>query len=101
MNATPTTAAARKPSPREAHKILEQCRDLTVKRMQGAFSAILDKVGDVLMDRANRTDVREEQQLLMDARDAMRSQRPALMAEFETRMRRRIDDRMSGEDERR
>jgi len=101
VNATPTTAAARKPSPREAHKILEQCRDLTVKRMQGAFSAILDKVGDVLMDRANRTDVREEQQLLMDARDAMRSQRPALMAEFETRMRRRIDDRMSGEDERR
>jgi hypothetical protein len=100
VNATPTTTAVRKPSPREAHKILDECRDLTVKRMQGAFSAILDKVGDVLMDRANRTDVREEQQLLMDARDVMRAQRPALMADFEKRLRRRIDERLSGEDER-
>jgi len=100
VNATPTTAAARRPTPREAHKILDECRDLTVKRMQGAFSAILDKVGDVLMDRAGRTDVREEQQLLIDARDVMRAQRPALLADFEKRLRRRIDERLSGEDQR-
>ena len=100
VNATPTTAAARRPTPREAHKILDECRDLTVKRMQEAFSAILDKVGDVLMDRAGRTDVREEQQLLMDARDVMRAQRPALLADFEKRLRGRIDERLSGADQR-
>jgi hypothetical protein len=99
VNATSTTSAARKPSPREAHKILTECRDLTVQRMQSAFSAILQKVADVLMDRANRTDVREEQQLLMDARAVMLAQRPALMADFEKRMRRRIDERLSGGDE--
>jgi hypothetical protein len=100
VNATPTTAAARRPTPREAHRILDECRDLTVKRMRGAFSAILDKVGDVLMDRAGRTDVREEQQLLMDARDVMRAQRPALLADFEKRLRCRIDERLSGADQR-
>jgi len=100
VNATPTTDAARRPTPREAHRILDECRELTVKRMQGAFSAILDKVGDVLMDRAGRTDVREEQQLLMDARDVMRAQRPALLADFEKRLRGRIDERLSGEDQR-
>ncbi len=100
MNATTSTTTARRPTPREAHRILDECRELTVKRMQEAFSAILDKVGDVLMDRAGRTDVREEQLLLLDARDVMRAQRPALLADFERRLRGRIDERLSGADER-
>ena len=61
--------------------------------------AILDKVGDVLMDRAGRTDVRDEQQLFLDARATLTSERKTLMAEFERRLRKRIDDKISGKEE--
>ena len=50
---------------------------------------MLDRVGDMLMDRASRTDVREEQQLYLDARGAAQGERAALMAEFEQRLRAR------------
>jgi hypothetical protein len=97
VNATPTdTAATRRPPPREAQKILTDCRDLAIRRLVGAFTEILGKVGDVLMDRAARTDVREEQQMLLDARAVLQSQRPALLGDFEKRLRRRIDDGIAG-----
>jgi hypothetical protein len=100
VNATTNPTAARRPSAREAHKILEECRELTIRRMQQAFSAMLDKVGDVLLDRANRTDVRDAQVMFGDASVVVRTQRQALIAEFERRMRRRVDERLAGGDER-
>ena len=99
VNATTTPAASRRPTPRDTTKILGDCRDLAVKRLLAAFSAILDKVGEVLMDRAGRTDVRDEQQLFLDARATLTSERKPLMAEFERRLKKRIDDKISGKEE--
>src|SRR5690606_5634545 len=96
---TTTEAAARRPPPRELAKILGDCRDLAIHRLMLAFQSMLDRVGDLLMDRAGRTDVREEQSLYLDARALLKSERPALMAEFEQRLRRRVDDRIAGKEE--
>jgi len=98
VNATTTEASARRPPPRELAKILGDCRDLAVHRLMLAFSSMLDRVGDLLMDRASRTDVREEQSLYLDARSLLKSERSTLMAEFEQRLRRRVDDRIAGKE---
>jgi len=60
---------------------------------------MLDRVGDLLMDRASLSDVREDQQLFLDARGALKSERAGLMAEFERQLRRQIDDKIAGKDE--
>ncbi|CAG1003057.1 hypothetical protein BURK1_03013 [Burkholderiales bacterium] len=99
MNATTTEAAARRPPPRELAKILADCRDLAVHRLMLAFSSMLDRVGDLLMERAARTDVRDEQTLYLDSRQLLKSDRAALMAEFEQRLRKRVDDRITGRTE--
>ncbi|HEX4885804.1 MAG TPA: DUF1631 family protein, partial [Casimicrobiaceae bacterium] len=80
-------------------KILAACRDIAVGRMRAAFGAILAKVGDVLMDRAMRTDVREEQQMLLDARAVLAAQKEPLLADFEKRLRRRVDEGFAGREE--
>jgi hypothetical protein len=97
VNATtkPEAAVHRLP-PRESSKILHDCRDLAISRLTISFAQMMDRVGELLMDRANRSDVREEQQLYLDARDALRGERPALMAEFEKQLRRTINDRIAG-----
>jgi len=77
---TSTEAQPRRPPPRETAKILSDCRDLAVHRLLLSFSSTLDKIGDMLMDRAGRTDIREEQQLFLDARGALRGERANLMA---------------------
>jgi hypothetical protein len=99
LNPNRTDAAARRPSPRDTQKILADCRDLAVHRLQEAFSGILDKVGDILMDRASRTDVREEQQLYLDARAVMLAQRAKLLGEFEKRLKHLIDNGIAGREE--
>ena len=96
MNATSTETASRRQSAREITKILDDCRDLAVHRLTSAFSQILDKVSDLLMDRASRTDVRDEQQLFLDARGTLKGERPALMKEFERQLRSLIDERIAG-----
>src|SRR5215831_11023933 len=53
----------------------------------------------MLMDRAGRTDIREEQQLFLDARGALRGERANLMAEFEQKLRKLIDERISGKED--
>lgn len=95
MSAPAAESSVRRPTPRELSKILGDCRDLAVHRLMLAFSAMLDRVGDLLMDRAARTDVRDEQTLYLDARGLLKSERPALMAEFERRLRERVDDRIA------
>ena len=68
-------------------------------RLTSSFAQILDRVSDLLMDRASKTDVREEQQLFLDARGTLKGDRPALMAEFERQLRKIIDDRIAGKAE--
>ena len=98
MNPT-TDPVARSTPPKEAKKILGDCRDVAVERMRAAFGGILAKVGDVLMDRAMRTEVREEQQMLLDARAVLKAQNEALLGDFEKRLRQRIDAGLSGREE--
>jgi len=97
VNATTKPEAASQPLPaRESSKILHDCRDLAISRLTISFAQMMDRVGELLMDRANKSDVREEQQLYLDARHLLRGERPALMAEFEKQLRRTINDRIAG-----
>jgi len=48
------------------------------------------------MDRASRTDVREEQTSCLEARDALQQGKSSLLAEFERRLRAQVDDRIAG-----
>jgi hypothetical protein len=75
--------------------VLNECRDLAVNRLTTSFAEILDRVGDLLMDRASKTDMREEQQLFLDARGTLKMERPALMAEFERQLCKLIDERIA------
>ncbi len=99
MNATTSEAVAKRQPSRELARILNECRDMAVKRLTAAFAQILDRVSDQLMDRASRTDVREEQQMLLDARGTLKGERAALMAEFERQLTRLIDERVAGRTE--
>jgi Protein of unknown function (DUF1631) len=96
VKASPTDTAGHRQPAREIAKILDECRDMAITRLTSAFSQILDKVGDMLMDRASRSDVREEQQLFLDARGTLHGERPALMAEFEKQLRALITERIAG-----
>ena len=96
MNATTHEAAARRQPAKELARILNDCRDLAVHRLTSSFAQILDRVGDLLMERAGKTDVRDEQQLFLDARGSLKAERPALMAEFERQLRKMIDARIAG-----
>jgi len=80
-------------------KILTDCRDLAVHRLLLSISGVLDKIGDLLMDRASKSDIRDEQQLYLDARQALKTERANLMAEFERKLRRMIDERIAGKAE--
>ena len=56
QNVTTSAAPARRPIPRELAKILADCRDITVHRLLLSFTALLDRVCDMLMDRAGKSD---------------------------------------------
>ncbi|HYQ99476.1 MAG TPA: DUF1631 family protein, partial [Casimicrobiaceae bacterium] len=91
-------AAARRPVSREMSKILADCRDLAIHRLLLTFTTLLDKVGDMLMERAGRTDVREEQSMLLDARLTLKAERPKLLAEFERCLRTHVNDSIAGKE---
>ncbi len=57
---------------------------------------MLDRVADLLMARAERSDIREEQTLCMDARGVLVKERNNLMVDFERNLRKLVDERMSG-----
>ena len=90
-------AAIRRPLPREMAKILDDCRDLAVHRLLLSFTSMLDRVGDHMLDRAGKSDVREDQLLFLDAREMLKNERATLMTEFERQLRALIDIRMKGE----
>ncbi len=88
---------ARRLQPRETAKILGDCRDLAIHRLVLSFSSLLDRVGDMLIERANKSIIRDETALYLAARRALQSERTELMAEFERRLRQNVDTRISGE----
>jgi len=79
-------------------KILADTRDLAIHRLLLTFTTLLDKVGDMLMERAARTDVRDEQQMLLDARLTLKSERAKLLSEFERRLRTHVNDTIAGKE---
>jgi hypothetical protein len=96
QNVTTSVAPARRPIPRELAKILADCRDITVHRLLLSFTALLDRVCDMLMDRAGKSDARPEQQMFLEARQVLLRDRAAVMTEFEKQLRTQIEDRVSG-----
>jgi len=99
VNTTTTgEAAVRRPLPRETAKILGDCRDLAIHRLLLSFTSMLDRVGDLLMARAEKSDVRDEQAMFLDARGALISERSNLMAEFERQLHVLVDRRIKGEE---
>ncbi len=96
MNPTPTESASPKPIPRDLARILGDCRDIAIHRLLLSFTGLLDRVGDMLMDRASRTDVREEQTACLEAREFLQLGKSGLLAEFERRLRTQVDDRIAG-----
>src|SRR5271170_4438746 len=99
VNQTTSEPATRRPLPRATAKILGDCRDLAIHRLLLSFSPMLDRVGELLMARAEKSDVRDEQALFLDARAALKSERANLMTEFERNLRVLVDRRLKGEDE--
>ena len=57
---------------------------------------MLDRVGDMLMERASKSDIRAEQSLYLDTRGVLTTERATLMSAFEKRLRKRVNDRVSG-----
>ncbi|HET9668682.1 MAG TPA: DUF1631 domain-containing protein [Casimicrobiaceae bacterium] len=95
-NVTTQAAPARRPVPRELAKILADCRDITVHRLLLSMSALADRLCDMLMERAGRSDIRDEQQLFLEARQLLITGRAELMSGFESRLRGSIEDQVSG-----
>jgi hypothetical protein len=96
VNALTTEAAARRLIPRDMSKILGDCRDIAIHRLLLSFTGMLERVREMLMDRASRTDVRDEQAVCLEARESLIQGQSGLMAEFERRLRAQIDDRIAG-----
>src|SRR5262245_29678683 len=97
VNQTSAETDLRRLQPRETAKILADCRDLAIHRLVLSFSSLLDRVGDMLIERANKSILREETGLYLAARRALQSERSVLMSEFERRLREVVETRISGE----
>jgi len=98
VSATTTSGdrAVRRPVPRDMARILGDCRDLAIHRLLLSFTSMLDRVGDLLMARAERSDVREDQSVFFDAREVLTRERANLMADFERHLRELVDERING-----
>ena len=98
MTATTTSGerTVRRQVPKDLARILGDCRDLAIHRLLLSFTSLLDRVGDLLMARAERSDIREEQTLCLDSRAILIKERNTLMVDFEHSLRRLVDERMAG-----
>jgi len=98
VNATTTSGEKliRRQTPQDMSRILGDCRDLAIHRLMLSFTSMLDRVADLLMARAERSDIREDQTLCLDSRGVLIKERSTLMADFERILRKLVDERMSG-----
>jgi hypothetical protein len=98
VNVTTTSGerTVRRQVPPDLARILGDCRDLAIHRLLLSFTSLLDRVADLLMARADRSAVREDQILCLDSRAVLVKERTSLMADFERNLRKLVDERMSG-----
>src|SRR2546421_12057626 len=101
VTATTTSGerTVRRQVPQDLARILGDCRDLAIHRLLLSFTSLLDRVGDLLMARAERSGIREEQMLCLDSRAVLIKQRNTLMTDFERNLRKLVDERMGGRSE--
>src|ERR1700687_5420309 len=101
VNVTTTSGerTVRRQVQKDLVRILGDCRDLAIHRLLLSFTSLLDRVGDLLLARADRSDIREEQTLCLDSRAVLLKERTTLMADFERNLRKLVDQRMSGKTE--
>src|SRR6202790_4422836 len=88
--------SGRRPMPKDLARILGDCRDLAIHRLLLSFTSLLPRVGDLLMARAERSGVREEQTLCLDSRAVLIKHRNTLMVDFERNLRKLVDERIAG-----
>ncbi|HYT97427.1 MAG TPA: DUF1631 family protein, partial [Casimicrobiaceae bacterium] len=94
MNPTSPEAAARRSLAPDKAKILQGCRDMAIERLLTTFATMLDRIGDMLMARADAPESPEDGALNRDARTALARERANLLVEFESRLRGRVDERI-------
>ena len=94
-----TTTSGERAVPRgptkDMTRILGDCRDLAIQRLVATFKSMLDRVGELLMARAERSDVREEQNLCLEARGVLHNDGAKLLADFERHLRRLVAERIA------
>src|SRR6266496_5527790 len=98
LNPISPEASARHALAPEKAKILQGCRDMAIERLLATFAIMLDRIGDMLMARADAPESPEEGALNRDARTALARERTNLLVEFEKRLRGRVDDRINAKD---
>ncbi|MEO8741402.1 MAG: DUF1631 family protein, partial [Casimicrobiaceae bacterium] len=98
MNTTSTSGerAVARAATKDMARILGDCRDLAIQRLVVMFKSMLDRVGELLMARAERSDVREEQTLCLEARGVLANDGAKLLADFERHLRRLVAERSTG-----
>jgi Protein of unknown function (DUF1631) len=98
VTATTTSGerTVRRQVPQDLARILGDCRDLAIHRLLLSFTSLLDRVGDLLMARAERSGIREEQMLCLDSRAVLIKQRSTLMTDFDRNLRKLVDERIAG-----
>jgi hypothetical protein len=62
--------------------LLEECRDLTREKLSQSLAAMLDKAGDTLWELRNATQDRDTQNLYMEAKEKLLSQRKEIGERF-------------------
>ena len=81
----------------EYYRILVDCRDLTTHRLLVSFTSMMDRLGDRLLEKADKTSVLSESTLMLETRAAVHANRAYIVAGFENGLRERIDKRLRGE----
>src|SRR4051794_26144393 len=81
----------------EYYRILADCRDLTTHRLLVSFTSMMDRLGDRLLEKANRSSVLSETNLLLETRSTVQTHRAYIVSALEKGLRARIDRRLRGE----
>jgi serine/threonine protein phosphatase PrpC len=70
---------------RDARAILDQCRDMAIAHLAGAFPTMMDKVDDALFDRVNQSENSSQHSVYLDTMRDMRLKRTDIEAKFKER----------------
>ncbi|MEO8135525.1 MAG: DUF1631 domain-containing protein [Betaproteobacteria bacterium] len=81
----------------EYYRILADCRDLTTHRLLVSFTSMMDRLVDRLLEKANRSGIMSDTNLLLETRSIVQTHRAYIVSALEKGLRGRIDRRLRGE----